>query len=117
MYRLLQYPSEKSRLDFFEHRSALALVIVWKEFDKVGFVHVGAYSLQYVFQPLVRIDAECLARYHEGVKDGIVLGATVVLAEEVILAPENRWTLTLFDGIAVDVIVPVFGIPFHPRPK
>lgn len=80
------YLSEKKRLDL---SGRLAFVVVGKEFCQVCLVHVGSYFFQGVFLPKVRIYAECGARYHEGVEDGVVLGAAVVLAEKIVFMLRN----------------------------
>ncbi len=79
-------------------------------------LHFRSDFLERMFKPSERIYAEVFARADEGVEDSVVLGAPVVLAEQIVLAAKCGGALTLFDGIVVYKVMAVFGIPHDTGP-
>ena len=65
---------------------------------------------QYVGEPLQGGDADDVAAIEQGVEDGVVDGAAVAFAEEVVLSTHHRGALGALDGVVVDVVSSVNGI-------
>ena len=94
----------------------LSLEIIWEQFYEIFLLHIRSDILERVLEPLVMVHSKNVARYHEGIEDGVVFGASVVLAEQKVFAAQSRRALSAFHGIVVDQIFPVFSIALDAVP-
>ena len=67
-------------------------------------------------EPLQRVNADHVAAFEQCVEYGVVNGAFVVFAEEVVFAAHYRGALVALYGIVVDLIDAVVGIAAQARP-
>ena len=72
--------------------------------------------VEYMGEPLQRVDAYDVATFKQGVEYCVVDGAFVVFAEEVVFATHYRGALVALYCIVVDLIDAVIGIAAQTRP-
>ena len=66
--------------------------------------------VEHMGEPFQWVDADDVAAFEQRVVDGVVDGAFVVFAEEVVFAAHYRGALVALYGIVVDLIDAVFHI-------
>ena len=72
--------------------------------------------VEHMYEPLLRVDSDYVAAFEQGVEYGVVDGAFVVFAEEVVFATHYRGALVALYCIVVDLIDAVIGIAAQTRP-
>ena len=73
--------------------------------------------VEHMGEPFLRVDAYDVAALEEGVEDGVVDGAAVVLAEEVVLAAHRRRALVALHSVVVYPVDAVLGVAAQSRPE
>ena len=94
----------------------LGFAVVGQECHELVFVHVGAEVLEGVCEPTEGVYSYDGAAFEEGVEDGVVLGAAVVFAEEVVFAADDGGALHSLYGVVVELIAGVEGVALEAVP-
>ena len=86
------------------------LVVIRQHLSDLVRGSVVVQVVQDICEPPERIDANDVSALYQRVEDVIVNCSAVTFAEQVVLAPNNRWTLGTFYRIVIDVVASVQGI-------